>query len=81
MFIGELNPAKIIIKNPDFPEMAERQKTASGREVKQVGMTDSKKSAMQRLREARETGKKRTDQYQVNSPKFDLVGCRGSKGV
>jgi hypothetical protein len=47
------------------------QKTASGREIKKVGMNDSKKSALQRLKEAREGTVKRTDQYQVR--KYTLV--------
>jgi len=41
--------------------MTERQKTASGREVKRTGMTDSKTSALQKLKQAREGGIKRTD--------------------
>jgi hypothetical protein len=41
--------------------MTDKQKTASGREVKRTGMNDSKLSAMQKLRQARESGIKRTD--------------------
>ena len=42
------------------------QTTASGRQVKQRGMNDSKRSALQKIREAREGGIKRTDQYEVS---------------
>ena len=45
--------------------MTDRQKTASGREVKRTGMNDSKTSALQKLKQAREGGIKRTDQYEV----------------
>ena len=47
--------------------MTERQKTASGREVKRTGMTDNKMSALQKLKAAREGGIKRTDQYEVST--------------
>ena len=46
--------------------MTDRQKTASGREVKRTGMNDSKTEAMKKLRQAREGGIKRTDQYEVS---------------
>jgi hypothetical protein len=45
--------------------MTDRQKTASGREVKRTGMNDSKTSALAKLKQAREGGIKRTDQYEV----------------
>lgn len=45
--------------------MTDRQKTASGREVKRTGMNDSKASALAKLKQAREGGIKRTDQYEV----------------
>ena len=43
--------------------MSEARKltTASGREVKRTGMNNEKKSALQKLREAREGKVKRTD--------------------
>ena len=43
--------------------MSESKKltTASGREVRKTGMNDSKKSALAKLREAREGKIKRTD--------------------
>ena len=43
-----------------------QQTTSSGRTVKRTGMNDSKKSALQKIREAREGGVKRTDQYEVS---------------
>ena len=42
------------------------QTTSSGRQVKRTGMNDSKKSALQQIREARQGGVKRTDQYEVS---------------
>ena len=41
------------------------QTTSSGRTVKRTGMNDSKKSALQKIREARAGNIKRTDQYEV----------------
>jgi len=49
--------------------MTDRQKTASGREVKRTGMTDNKMNALQKLKAAREGGIKRTDQYEVSQIK------------
>lgn len=46
--------------------MAEKQKTASGREIKRTGMNDQKMTALQKLKAAREGGIKRTDQYEVS---------------
>ena len=43
-----------------------KKTTASGREVRKVGMNDSKKSALAKLREARSGNVKRTDQYEVS---------------
>ena len=40
--------------------------TQSGRTVKRTGMNESKKTALQKLKEAREGGIKRTDQYEVS---------------
>lgn len=45
--------------------MTEKQKTASGREVKRTGMNDAKMTALQKLKAAREGNIKRTDQYEV----------------
>ena len=42
------------------------QTTSSGRTVKRTGMNDSKKSALQKIREARAGNIKRTDQYEVS---------------
>lgn len=42
------------------------QETRSGRQVKRTGMNESKKSALQKIKEAREGGIKRTDQYEVS---------------
>ena len=50
--------------------MTDNQKTASGREVKRTGMTDTKMTALQKLKAAREGGIKRTDQYEVNLINF-----------
>ena len=47
-------------------DSCKKQTTASGREIKSTGMTSSKKSAIQKLREAREGKIKRTDQYEVS---------------
>ena len=41
--------------------------TSSGRQIKRVGMNDSKKSSLAKLREARQGGIKRTDQYEVRA--------------
>ncbi len=53
------------------------QTTSSGRVVKRTGMNDSKKSALQKIREARQGNVKRTDQYEVSTIlqmwKFDLT--------
>lgn len=46
--------------------MTDRQKTASGREVKRTGMNDKKMSALEKLKAAREGNLKRTDQYEVS---------------
>ena len=46
---------------------SKKQTTASGREVRKVGMNDSKKSALAKLREARTGNVKRTDQYEVSA--------------
>ena len=43
-----------------------KQTTSSGRQVKTRGMNDSKKSALDKLKAAREGGIKRTDQYEVS---------------
>ena len=43
------------------------QTTSSGRVVKRTGMNDSKKSALQKIREARQGNVKRTDQYEVRT--------------
>ena len=40
--------------------------TSSGRTVKRTGMNDSKRSALQKIKAAREGGIKRTDQYEVS---------------
>lgn len=45
--------------------------TASGREIKKIGMNEQKQQALARLREVREGGVKRTDQYQVNKTLSD----------
>ena len=41
--------------------------TASGREIKRTGMNDNMKSALTKIREAREGKVKRTDQYEVSN--------------
>lgn len=52
--------------------MSEQKKltTASGRESRRIGMNDSKKSALAKLREARSGSVKRTDQYEVSYISF-----------
>ena len=59
--------------------MTDNQKTASGREVKRTGMTDTKMTALKKLKAAREGGIKRTDQYEVNFFNFlnTLSFCSG----
>ena len=42
------------------------QTTSSGRTVRRTGMNDSKRSALQKIKAAREGGIKRTDQYEVS---------------
>lgn len=54
---------------------SKKQTTSSGREVRKVGMNDSKKSALAKLREARSGNIKRTDQYEV-SASMGLTGKR-----
>jgi len=62
-----IHPAKfiLIILNIKRDGMTDKQKTASGREVKRTGMNDTKMSALQKLKAAREGNIKRTDQYEV----------------
>ena len=53
--------------------MTDRQKTASGREVKRTGMNDKKMTALEKLKAAREGNLKRTDQYEVSPPAEVLI--------
>ena len=50
-----------------------QQTTSSGRTVKRTGMNDSKKSALANLKQAREGGVKRTEQYEVSMIKSKRI--------